>query len=396
MLIFQYRSVSASGQIHAGEHRARDVQALATWLAGRGETLLDAKRDRRSRTVLRSSERVFWLQELVVLLSAGLPLHDALTHLARASGASARCSRVLADAVAGGEPFSQALQNLQGQFSATAVAFVRAGEASGDLAAALHNLAETDAWWCALRQRLVKALTYPVLTLAVLAVIVPVLFVVLVPQLMSLLDVLGVTMPWYTLALLSVSRFVADWGGMLIGIIVLCAVIIVLLCGPGRPFETWWSHRLLCLPVLGRLLCNTQLALSCRQIAALYKAGVSLDESFLLARQGASNPVFKLAFAKTAERIRSGQSVSESVSCSPVFPSVMRQLVQTGEHSGRLDITLLQASDVFARAADRQADRLISSAGPLLLAVVAGVMGWLVAALLLPLYSSLLSFGAAL
>jgi len=394
---FRYRAVTASGELVVADAHAPDEQALAQRLASRGETLLEAQVPR-ARGVRRLSpaQRLLWYQEMDVLLEAGLPLHDALSHNAKGDTAMARCSRQLADALGAGHPLSAAVANQPKTFSPLACAFVRAGETTGDLAQSIRQLAELENGRLQLRQKVRRAVAYPLATLCVLAVVVPAILVFLVPQLLSLISVLGSTLPWYTHALITLSGWVVDFGAFVALFGCGAAAVGWWLCGAGRPLETVWARLMLRIPLVGPLTHQAQLSVCCRQVAELYGAGLPLDSALALASESASNLILDRAFSAAATTVRSGRPVHEALGEHAVFPALMVQLARTGEHSGCLDKTLRQVSDVFGRMADRKAEQLAAAVGPVLLLVVAGLIGWVVAAVLLPLYESLFTMGELL
>ncbi|MEM6984993.1 MAG: type II secretion system F family protein [Pseudomonadota bacterium] len=394
---YRYRAVASDGAIVEGVAVATDTEGLGLSLQARGETLLRATAPRSPRRFrMTRPELQLWLEQLQVLVSAGLPLLDALNHCATDSSAAGQASRQLSADLERGMTLSQAMAEQPRNFSALVTALVQAGEVTGTLDHALHTLHALSVQRSTLATRMRKAIAYPAFTLLVLLVSAPVLISVLVPQLMSVLALTDATIPWYTRALIVTADTVSAHGlTLVLSAVTLCSLIWASLKLSSQ-IAAWVSKMTLHLPWVGPALRLSQLAFACRQLAAMHQSGLVIHEALMLVAQGVSNAHLRACVRDVAEGVSRGQLVHQSFAATSAVPPLMISLIKTGELSGRLDHTLMQAAKVFEFEAERRVDRLVGALGPCVLLCAVCLLTWFIAALFLPLYSSLFALGGEL
>lgn len=394
---YRYRAVGPDSAVVEGIADATDIESLSRQMTARGHVLLKASLSRASaRDRMTPIQLQLWLQQLHVLVSAGLPLHESLLHCASGSTASRAVSARLAAALSNGVPLSQAMAEQPRSFNALMCSIVHAGEVSGTLDRALQRVHDLLERRTALKAQLRKSLSYPVFMLSALGVLAPVLVSVLVPQLTGLLALTETEMRWYTRALIATADALSAHGLIWILIAVCWATLCLGLVRVNPAARAWVSHTALRIPIVGSAYRYSVLALACRQLAELHRSGLVLHDALRLVAQGVANTHLRACFDSAAAGVGRGQQLHQLLAEMPALPTLMVHLVKTGELSGRLENTLEQAAKVFEYESVRRLERFSAVIGPVVLLCAAMLLVWLAAGLLFPLYSSIFELGGSL
>lgn len=396
MPLFDYHAVNHAGVSRRGWLPAADVSRLADQLEREGFALIQARPKRlatRNHTQLQSAALIACCQQLSQLLTAGIPLVQAIEMLARESE-TARMAWVymqLQQALEAGQPLSQAMMRLN-QFPAVVCHLVATGEHTGQLPEVLAHLAAVMHWQAQLVAQLKRGLIYPALLALMVGLAAVVMLTFLVPQMTGFLISLGQTLPWSTRLLIALSNGVIDYGWqMLSGLLALIGVLVWMV----RRYPTvawWWHQRLLRLPVAGQLIQHLLLARLCRFLGLMYRAGIPLLEALALCQPMLPHPVLRHACEQVIQRIQSGRGLAQSFADAGVFPPFMLRMLALGETTGALDATLTQLSQVYDNALQTRLSTLLALFEPVLTMVLGGMLLLLMAAVMLPVYDSFSQF----
>lgn len=387
--------LNASGGAEALEVLAEDRTALSSRCEQEGWVVLSVTARRRSKIHLKSDDLILLCQHLQLMLEAGLPIRDALLALAEESDTptlSLLC-QLSVKRIDGGEQLSQALEGVD--VDAFFLAMIRTGEKTGRLPELLARAAHHLQWRDDIRRKMWASLSYPLLIIAVLFVVVPLLFIYLVPQLMGFLSFQDTALPWYTRALIGVADFCQQYG---LTVLFVCGSLLVLLAlawALVAPFRLLCERYALAIPLLGSLQLQLKTAQLAEQLGIMYSAGIPVTESITLISESLGNSFLCTNLRQVSERLSQGLSLHEAFSGS-VFPSMFKRLIKVGELSGSLDKTMTQAAILYSRQAHRRADKLSAVVGPVVLLFAGLLIIWLVSALILPLYDGLFSMGTGL
>jgi len=403
--LFRYKALSAAGETLAGSMeaaRAEDVVArlqeqghlpveVVDGTGGGAESGLAALFRAKP---LDEAAVLQFTQQLATLLGAGQPLDRALGHLVelpeRAEGR--RVIERIRDTVRGGLPLSAALEQQHGLFPRLYVSLVRAGEAGGGLQPALARLADHLERSAALRAQVISALVYPLLLLAMVVAVCVLLLAFVVPQFDDLLRSAEVALPWYTEIVLAVGRLLRAWG---LPLFVAGTFLLLLLLRhlrqpePRAAFDAWLLDR----PRLGDFMARFETARLARTLGTLLGNGVPLLVALGIARQSIGNRVLGLAVESATEAVKAGQGLGAALARSKRFPRLAVQMVQVGEESGELGGMLLKVADTFDTETRRALERALAALVPLITLLMAGVVGIVILAVLVPIYQLTSSAG---
>ena len=286
----------------------------------------------------------------------------------------------------GGKVLSQALAAHPAVFGAVFVHSVRAGEQTGLLDAVFDRLAESLKWQEEVAAKAKRLMIYPALVLAVVGAAILFLLVYLVPQVLSLVETMGVTLPLPTLILLAISKALRSY--WLIGLPLALAV------GVGLPLWVkqseaggdWWDRTQLRLPVIGPIVQKMALSRFTNTLAMMYRSGVTVLDALRAGEMVAGNRVIAGGIHRAAQQIADGRGLSESFQSLALFPPLVIRMLRVGESTGALDEALDNVTYFYNREVLDSIENGLRVLEPLLTAILGLLLGGILVSVLLPVY----------
>ncbi len=395
---FSYQALKPDGKNDRGVLQADTARGARQMLRERGlvpvavdEVAGQSEATQRwglSRPALNGSRRALFLRELATLLTAGLPIDEALDTMARQGSEPRTRTLVLSmrSKVMEGASLADAMAGHGRSFPELYQASVAAGERSGRLDEILSLLADEAEARDATRQSIWAALAYPLLLAIVATLIVAGLLVYVVPQITAVFVRMHETLPWTTRALLATSDFLRDWGLWVgLALIIILAGLRMLLRGPA------WQRRrdalLLRLPGIGPLLRTAGTARATATLALLTASAVPLLDALKISARVVPNLAMREALQNTASKVREGASLARALDATGQFPPVALRLIAAGERAGSLEKMLREAAAYCNRQLDRVINVLTAVLGPILILVVGAMVLFIVLAILQPVFN---------
>ena len=396
---YRYKALNAHGELFDGQMEAASEAEVAARLQDQGHMPMEARLASEGvagastwmallrRKPFDGGALVQFTQQLATLLGAGQPLDRALSILLELPE-DERTRRVITDIrdiVRGGAPLSTALERQHGLFSRLYINMVRAGEAGGSLHDTLQRLSDYLGRSAELKGRVINALIYPAILLAVVGGALLFLLGYVVPQFALMYESLDVALPWFTQWVLTAGLVVRE--GWLIMIVVPAVAALVVERRLRQPatrlaVDGWLLQRKGIGPLLGKL----ETARLARTLGTLLRNGVPLLSGLGIARNVLSNRALAADVDAASDEVKNGNGLSASLSRGKRFPRLALQMIQVGEESGALDTMLLKTADTFEQESARAIDRLLSALVPVITLVLASVVGLVIVAVLVPLY----------
>ena len=325
-------------------------------------------------------------RQLATLLSAGIPLVDALSTLERQLAEPAIRNLLVAvrGALGEGHSLAQSLRRQGGLFNGLYCSLVEAGERSGKLAPVLERLAEHLEQVQRQRHKARTAMIYPAVLMLVSLLVVVGLMTFVVPKLTEQFTHSGQILPLITRLLIGISE-----GLVLIGPWLLALAVALGIAGTFLLRKPHWRLRrdraLLRLPKVGPLLTVLESARLSRSLAILVGSGVPLLEALQVATATVANREVHRALESVRDQVEGGVSLHRALSGSGHFPPLLLNMVACGEASGTLPDMLERVADNQERGFARQVDTLMALFEPLMILVMGGVVLFIVLAVLLPI-----------
>ncbi len=394
MPAFEYQALDADGRTQTGVLQADTPRAARGSLRERGLNPLSvaAVREGAARggvgfsRGLGSAELALFARQLATLVGSGLPIDESLAALAEGSDGRMRSLVVALRArVMEGNALAAALAEHPQAFPPLFRTSIAAGESAGRLDQVLRRLADYAESRDALRQRILLALTYPLLLSVVALAVVTGLMIYVVPQVTGVFAQFGQTLPWATRALIALSDTLRDHGGWIVGALLL-SVVAVLLALRQPVLRERWQAGLLKLPLLGPLLRAVDTSRFARTLALLTASAVPLLEAISIAAQVVQLRPLQRALTQVALRVREGRGFARALADTRQFPPIAVHLIQSGEKSGRLDEMLAEAASHQERELDSALGMMMSALGPAVILLVGGMVLFIVLAILLPIF----------
>lgn len=394
---YAYEGVRLGGEATRGELQATSLAEAKrlVWQQGIAVRRL-RKVSAPSRSAKLSAEDLARItRQFSVMLSAGLPVVEALqlvTEGARKPQETALLSD-LATQVSAGRSVADAMRTHAGTFGELYLALVAAGELSGTFDNMLLRIAEMLERGIALRTKVRKALVYPCIVVIVALLVMAVMLLFVVPMMEDVFTGFGAELPAFTRLVLDLSEgFARAW--WVIGFTLL---VVGLVCSwTLRRFPAFALQKdrlLLHSPLVGKLLRESAMARFCETLATSFAAGTPLIDALQMLAPSAGNRVLTRAIEHLRNRVSTGELLHMAMRESGEFPAFVVQMVRIGEESGTLDAMLRRAAGHYRESVDELADGLSEALGPVVMMVLAVLVGGLLVAMYLPIFSLGSAFG---
>lgn len=332
--------------------------------------------------------RVIFTRQLAMLLKAGLPLLRGLEVLARQEKRPAfkQVLIEIGDVIRAGKNFSDGLMQHPKLFDRLYVNMVRAGEAGGVLETVLGRLASFGEKSERIKGKIKAAMVYPAIITLVATAIVSVLMVWVVPGFQEIFSSLlkGQPLPALTQALLAVSYFLRDRFPVVLAGGMAAAVAFGLVRKSRRGIRVW-DRVAIRVPVLGELVLKVAIARFTRTFGTLLASGVPMLQALAITRDTSGNVHVAKAIDRVHERVKEGDSVARPLDATGIFPGMVTSMIQVGEETGALPEMLTRIADSYDEEVDNAVVGLTSIIEPVMIVLMALVVGTIVIALFLPL-----------
>ncbi len=407
MATFAYRTMSSNGS-PAATIEASDRASAVRELMRRGETPTSvepvAARGKRTGTgprggsvsrvgtggghgrVMSFAEMANLIRELATALQAGLPLVQSLRTIAR-QGRTPRQKAMLDSIilqVEQGKSLADAMEAWGAPFGELTINMTRAGDISGRMAEVLKQAADLLDKDVKLRRSLLGATMYPMILCVLVVAAVIVVVTVIVPKLLSQFTGGVATLPWPTRVVQGAANFFGGYWYIILPAIGIMAwsVINYYRTPAGRlTIDT----QLLRVPVLGRLLRDVAVARFTRTLGTLTAAGIPVLMALRVTKATLGNKAMEGVIDGVIEKVAAGKTIAELMEKSPHFPPMLVQIVNLGERSGKLDELLGQAATAFEDRTEMSIKLFTTVLPPVLVVMLAGVVGFVVMAIMLAL-----------
>src|SRR6266536_2003743 len=342
------------------------------------------------RQKVKSKILMIFTRQLATLIDSGLPLLRSLNVLAKQERDKVLKNTInkLADAVQGGNTFSDALAQHPKIFNDLYVNMVKAGEVGGVLELVLTRLAEFQEKAAKIKNKVVAAMVYPMIVMTMAVAIMGFLLVFIVPKFEAIFhDMLGnKPLPAITTFVIEASNLVKNHGLLLCGAVIaaVAAYKFIARTRGGRYVIDRFKLRM---PLFGDLNRKTAISRFSRTLGTLVTSGVPILQALNITRETAGNSVIAAAISQMHDSVKEGESIVQPLEASRAFPPMVTSMVEVGEETGKLPEMLLKIADVYDDEVDNAVAALTSMLEPIMIVFLALIVGTIVLALFTPLIS---------
>lgn len=341
-----------------------------------------------------SKDIAVFTRQFSVMIDAGLPLVQCLEILA-GQQSNKVFAAVLTDVrqdVESGSTLADAMRKHPKVFDDLYANMVAAGEAGGILDTILQRLSTYIEKAVKLKAAVRGALVYPVSVIVIACVVVWVILTFVIPVFADLFAGLGAQLPLPTQIVVNLSNFLRSWWWLVLGAIVAAVVLV------RQYYQTPQGRRaidafMLKFPIIGTLLRKIAVARFCRTLGTLTSSGVPILDGLDITARTAGNAVVQEAIQNVRKEVEQGKTISEPLAKSGVFPSMVVQMVQVGEQTGAMDTMLSKIADFYEDEVDEATQNLLSLLEPLIILFLGVVIGGIVIAMYMPMFSLISKIG---
>src|SRR3954454_21935875 len=327
-------------------------------------------------------------RQFSVMIDAGLPLVQCLEILGtqQENKTFKRALIQIRQDVESGSNLADSMRKHPKIFNDLFTNMVAAGEAGGILDTILQRLAQYIEESVKLNSQVKSAMIYPVAVLSIACIVVAVILWKVIPVFAALFKGLGAELPMPTQIVIWLSNFIADYW-WLIGIVGAGTIYSL-----RRYHETYKGKRvldgiILKMPILGILMRKIAVARFCRTLATLTASGVPILDGLQITARTAGNSIIEDAIMATRKSVEEGKTISEPLSDTDVFPTMVVQMIAVGEQTGALDTMLSKIADFYEDEVDTAVAGLMKLLEPVLIAFLGVAIGGIVIAMYMPMFS---------
>ncbi len=328
-------------------------------------------------------------RQLATLVESGLPLLRGLRILTKQTKHPAlqKILQGMCESVEGGSTFSEALAQFPKTFDNLYINMTRAGEAAGSLEQSLNRLAEFLEKAQKIKSKVKSAMTYPVVVLVVALSLTGFLMVTVIPKFETLFtDMLGknAQLPPITRFVVGLSHNFAESALPIIAAIALIIVLVKILARTPQGKIVFDAIKLR-IPVFGDVIRKSSVGRSTRTLGTLMQSGVPVLQALDIVRDTAGNAVISRAFQRIHDAVKEGENMTPSMEASKQFPAMVVSMVDVGEETGALPDMLNRIANTYDGEVDDAVEAMTSIIEPLMIVVLAVIVGTIVIAMFQPL-----------
>ena len=398
MPLYSYKGYdSASGAARKGKVEAENPKAARAKLRQREKVIASEIKEETSldkvKTVSRSvrgkvplGDLSIMTRQFATLQSAHVPLDESLKALTQQVDNVVLRSTLAAvkDYVSEGKSLNEAMSNFPGVFNRLYINMVKAGESSGTLGLVLLRLADFIEYQVKIRGQIISAMTYPAVMILATGGITAFLFINVVPKLQKVFISLKVKLPWYTEMLIGASQFLQSYWFLVILAIAAGAMIFRRWVTSEKGRRTF-DRASLKMPIFGPIIMRVNVSRFTKTLSTLLVSGVPIIRALEITRNIVANSVISDVLEQAKIAVQEGQSLGATIERSKQFPPLVTHMIMTGEKTGQLEAMLGHVAVAYDAEVERKIEAMISLIEPLMVIMMTGGAGGILAALMIPM-----------
>ena len=391
-LNYRYKAQNEDGRIVSGSLKAQDEADLQGKLKSDGLLLVEAKEEAGTKVnfkKLKEDQVSEFSRNLGRLLSAGVTLVKALQIMSEDESIKEGDRKLYTEilrSVRSGMTLSDAMEEQGGVFPSLFINMLRSSENSGNLDATALNMAEYYSKEYRLKQKVKSSMTYPKILMGLIVVVLIIIMGFVLPQFEGMFAQMD-TLPAATELLMSISDFVANkWYVLIFAVVIIFMVWKVVSSLP--KVRLFLDKMEIHLPKIGKLRKIVYTARFARTLASMYSAGIPIVTCLQIAKTTIGNTYIESQFDQMIADIRAGKPLSEGLAGIDGFVKKLPSSVSVGEETGALDNMLNSIADQMEYDSELAIGKLVSMIEPLMIVIMAVMVGFIMIAVISPIYGS--------
>ncbi|GAA5216690.1 type II secretion system F family protein [Corallincola platygyrae] len=392
--LYVWQGVNKKGEKVNGELRGASPTDVKVQLRSQGVTPSKVKKKPKSLFgvgggSVNAADIAVITRQIATMLSAGVPLVQSIEMIARGHEKQAMQTLLtgILNELQAGKPFSECLKAHPKHFDDLYCDLVDAGEQSGALDTIYDRIATYKEKAEALKSKIKKAMFYPAAVMVVALVVTSILLIFVVPQFQDIFEGFGAELPAFTMMVIHISEFMQAYWYIILGGAILFGYVFKKAHETNPKVRDKTDEYIVKLPIIGPILHKAAIARFARTLSTTFAAGVPLINALESAAGASGNAVYRRAIMSIQNEVQTGMQMNVAMRMTGIFPDMVVQMVAIGEESGALDGMLAKVANIYEMEVDDAVDGLTSLLEPLIMVVLGTLVGGLIVAMYLPIFS---------
>jgi len=402
MAVYSWSGKNRQNKKQKGEMEAPTEEAVRSELIRRNITPSKIKKKPKDlfanvsfmQPKVKQKDIIIFCRQFSTMIDAGLPIIQCLDILyaQHENKTFKNMLKEIKQNVESGQTFAEALKKYPKQFDDLFINMISAGEAGGILDTILRRLSAYLEKAARLKSQIKGAMTYPAVTMAIAVIVVAIIMVFVIPVFEDMFEGMGGALPVPTQIVVNMSRFVKSNILYIIAGIFLATFVFKRFYKSAKG-QVIMDDLVLKLPVFGLLIRKAAVSKFTRTMGTMLASGVAILDALEIVAKTAGNKTIENAVYETRSAIAEGRTMSDPLSESGVFPSMVCQMIAVGESTGALDTMLNKIADFYDEEVDQAVENMTSLIEPIMLVFLGGVIGGLVVSMYLPIFKMAAAIG---
>ncbi|MDR0851707.1 MAG: type II secretion system F family protein [Clostridiales Family XIII bacterium] len=387
MPIYKYNAISLDGTKSSGKAEAASETQLSSILNGEGLFLLKStvSESITKQAKLKTVEIADFCRQLAAMLSSGITLIRSMQIIAQrdAKPHVKKVYTALIEELQRGSSLSESMAHQGRAFPELLINMTRAGESNGRMDVTALKMANHYDKQHRLDGKIKSATTYPIILVVLIVLVMVVIFTFVLPTFFDMFE--GMVLPLPTRVVLALSTFLTH-NFLLIAVVVVIAVAVITYTFRQPKPKLFLDMVKLKIPKIGKLLSTIYTARFARTLASLYVSGIPMIQALTICRRTIGNKYIESQFDEVISALGNGRTLSQSLASVKGFENKLLSTILIGEESGRLEQMLDAVADQFDYDSEMASQRLVTMIEPVLIVVMAVVVGFVIVSVMLPIY----------
>ena len=400
-VVYQYTAKAPDGKIITDYFEAYSKVEVHSFLLSEGYEVYNIKTNKwiqfahKSASVssakLKNKDLVFFLTQLSTYIKAGIPLVEALKILSRQYSKNRsyqKLFRTIIYDLSTGENFSTALEKQENAFPRILINMVKASELTGELPEVLDDMAEYFSEMEKTRKQMVTALMYPLIILIFAIAVIVFILVGVIPQFVEIYSSMdSAQIPKFTLFILAVSNYLKKNYLFIIIVVTVVVVTLIYLYKNVKVFRTLAQWIFMHMPVIGNVIIYNEVTMFTKTFSSLLSHNVFITDSMNILNKVTNNEIYKMLILDTITNLAKGEKISKSFENHWAFPIPAYEMLVTGEKTGQLPEMMKKVSEYYQDLHKNSVTRIKTFIEPILIIFLTVVVGAIVLAIVIPMFS---------
>lgn len=397
MTIYRYVGRTKTGQVIKGKIDATSKKAAIAKLREKG---INPREVNQSSSILdkelnfgggkvKNQDFVIYCRQFATLIRAGVSIVDSTNILSRQTKSKPlkKALEMVEEDIRTGISFSDATKKHPKVFPELFTNMIASAEVSGNMDITLDKLASTFEKQYNLKKKIQSTMTYPLILLVLTIAVAIFMMVFIVPSFTESFESMGAELPTVTIITIKISDWLRNFWWVGLGILVIAMVLFYFLYKNNKKFHYTMNYLLLKFPIFGPLLQKSVIARMVSTLSSLFSSAVPILQSLTIVEKVVGNPVISQVVREARDSLEKGSPLSEPLAKSWLFPPLVTSMISIGESTGSLDYMLEKVAEFYEAEVERNVDTLKSLIEPIMILFLAVIVGGIVAAIFLPMFS---------